>query len=137
MFLCGIGPSLHGLSRFSDIRAVRDRNFSKTQDPRQNFFQDQDSRPRPKLQDSRPKIIQNSRQFLGPIGQIFGLFFVILTRSQSTSAQSPIISKNLCEIQRILGNLSGWKINEIYFRGLGWIKGILVIEIDPLATPLD
>nr|CAD2187850.1 unnamed protein product [Meloidogyne enterolobii] len=95
-------------------RDVRDQNFSKTQDPRQNFFQD--SRPRPKLQDSRPKIIQNSRQFLGPIGQIFGLFFVILTRSQSTSAQSPIISKNLCEIQRILGNLSGWKINP------GWKK---------------
>nr|CAD2122209.1 unnamed protein product [Meloidogyne enterolobii] len=98
----------------------------KTQDPRQNFFQDQDSRPRPKLQDSRPKIIQDSRQVLGPIGQIFGLFFIILTQSQSTSAQSPIISKNLCEIQRILGNLSGWKINEIYYlRGFGSILNFI------------
>ncbi|CAK5089644.1 unnamed protein product [Meloidogyne enterolobii] len=33
--------------------------------------------------------------------QIFRLFFVNLTRSQSTSAQTPIISKNLCGIQRI------------------------------------
>jgi len=37
-----------------------------------------------------------------------------------------------------LGNLSGWKINEIYFRGFGWIKGILVIskgKAKILATP--
>ena len=84
-------------------RDVRDRKFSKTQDqdPRPRLHpktktQDQDLTPRLKT-----KNYQDSRQFLGSISQIFGLFFVILTWSQSNPAHSPIISKNLCEIQGI------------------------------------